>query len=312
MRTFWRGRAGLRHRAVLVGAGLLCAAACGAGPVAPAAPTTVAAAPPAVTPGPSATAVRAPGGVPTPDHVLIVVFENKDVDQVLGSGEAPYLDQLAQSGVSFTNFHAETHPSQPNYLALFSGDTQGITDDSCLPKLTAPNLGSQLLAAGRTFVGYSEDLPEPGFTGCTSGNYAQKHSVWAAFTTLPAATNQPWSARPASFDGLPTVAFAIPNLCNDMHDCDVGAGDKWLRQNTASYVTWARTHNSLLIVTFDETDSSKGSNRIVTLVDGAGLKPGRFAEDADHYRLLRTLEAMYGLPPLGHAADTPPITDIWA
>jgi hypothetical protein len=77
-------------------------------------------------------------------------------------------------------------------------------------------------------------------------------------------------------------------------------------------VTWARTHNSLLIVTFDETDSSKGSNRIVTLVDGAGLKPGRFAEDADHYRLLRTLEAMYGLPPLGHAADTPPITDIWA
>ncbi|HEY0815826.1 MAG TPA: alkaline phosphatase family protein [Pseudonocardia sp.] len=243
---------------------------------------------------------------------MIAVLENKDADQVLGSGRAPFLDQLAQTGVDFTDFHAETHPSQPNYLALFSGDTLGVTNDACLPPLTAPNLGNQLLTAGRSFVGYSEDLPAPGFTGCTSGKYAQKHAPWSAFTTLPAATNQPWTAWPTSLDTLPTVAFVVPNLCHDMHDCGVGVGDQWLRQNLADYLTWARSHHSLLIVTFDETDSYLGSNRIVTLMDGAGLKPGPVNERVDHYRLLRTIEAMYQLPALGHAGAAPPITDIWA
>ncbi len=138
---------------------------------------------------------------------MVVVLENKDVDQVLGTGEAPYLDQLARAGAEFTNAHAETHPSQPNYLALFTGSTQGVTNDSCLSRLTAPNLATQLQAAGHSFVGYSESLPAPGYTGCRSGEYAQKHSPWAAFENVPPAANQPWSAWPASFDRLPTVAL---------------------------------------------------------------------------------------------------------
>ena len=115
---------------------------------------------------------------------MIVVFENKDVDQVLGTDQAPFLDELARTGVDFTNAHAETHPSQPNYLAFFSGGTHGVTDDSCLPPARAPNLATQLAAAGRTFVGYSENLPEAGFTGCRSGDYAQKHASWGAFTNV--------------------------------------------------------------------------------------------------------------------------------
>jgi acid phosphatase len=213
--------------------------------------------------------------------------------------------------VSFTNAHAETHPSQPNYLALFSGDTQGITDDECLPRLPAPNLGAQLLAAGRTFVGYSEDLPEVGFTGCRSGDYAQKHSPWTAFTTVPPEANQPFSAWPTDYNQLPTVAFVTPNLCNDMHDCDVATGDHWLADKLSGYAAWARDHRSILIVTFDESDSTVGSNRIVTLVNGAMVRPGRDGEFVDHYRLLRTIEAMYGLAPLGRAADTTPISGIW-
>jgi acid phosphatase len=306
---------GTRHRIVLIGLGLLIATAgCGANPTTPtlSAPSTAPTIPPPALAITSAAATPASSSIPTPDHVVIAIFENKDVDQVLGNGQAPFLDQLAQSGVDFTNFHAETHPSQPNYLAFFSGDTLGITDDSCLPPLTAPNLGNQLLAAGRSFVGYSEDLPRAGFTGCRSGNYAQKHAPWTAFTTLPAATNQPWTAWPASFEQLPTVAFVIPNLCHDMHDCDVSAGDQWLGQNLGTYLTWARSHNSLLIVTFDETASHEGSNRIVTLMDGAGLKTGPVDEPIDHYRLLRTIEAMYHLPALGRAAATQPISDIWA
>jgi hypothetical protein len=249
--------------------------------------------------------------VPTPEHVVVVVLENKDIDQVLGTGNAPYLDHLAQTGADFTNAHAETHPSQPNYLALFSGSTQGITDDSCLPRFAAPNLATQLQTAGRSFVGYSESLPAPGFTGCRRGEYAQKHSPWAAFTNLPPGANQPWSAWPASFDQLPTVAFVTPNLCSDMHDCAVSAGDQWLSENLSDYADWARTHNSLLIVTFDESESRHDSNGIVTLINGAGVRVGPVNEPIDHYRLLHTIEAMYRLPALGNAATTPPITDIW-
>ena len=105
--------------------------------------------------------------------------------------------------------------------------------------------------------------------------------------------------------------MVVPNLCNDMHDCDVATGDRWLRERFSDYRTWARSHNSLLLVTFDESASQGGGNRIVTLLDGAGVRPGRVDEPVDHYRLLGTIEAMYGLPALGHAADTTPITDIW-
>jgi len=303
-----RRRMGLA--AALVAAVTACSAAPTSGPAHPGPserPSRVGSAPTA----PASSIGGATATVPTPQHVVVVVLENKNVDQVLGTGNAPYLDHLAQTGADFTNAHAETHPSQPNYLALFSGSTQGITDDSCLPRFAAPNLATQLQTAGRSFVGYSESLPAPGFTGCRSGEYAQKHSPWAAFTNLPPGANQPWSAWPASFDQLPTVAFVTPNLCSDMHDCAVSAGDQWLREHLSTYVDWARTHDSLLIVTFDESESRHGSNGIVTLIDGAGVRVGPVDEPIDHYRLLHTIEAMYRMPQLGNAATTPPITDIW-
>jgi phosphatidylinositol-3-phosphatase len=306
-------RAGVSRAAVvaLVLAALLAAStACATVPGTPSVGTTRP--PPPAQARPSPSAASAMPGLPRPDHIVIVIFENKDVDQVLGSDQAPFLNELARTGVEFTNAHAEVHPSQPNYLALFAGSTLGVTDDSCLPPLSAPNLATQLAAVGQTFVGYSEDLPEPGFTGCRSGSYAQKHAVWAAFTNLPPGSHRPWTAWPSTYDQLPTVAAVIPNLCNDMHDCDVATGDRWLRENLSDYLTWARGHNSLLLVTFDESDSSRGSNRIVTLLDGTRLRPGRVAEPIDHYRLLRTIEAMYGLPGLGRAAATTPISDIWS
>jgi hypothetical protein len=278
MRLLCPGRAGGPRRAVtssiligLLAASTACAAP-GAGPVDPSTSTRSGATPSVTRQAPSAAATAR---LPRPDHIVIVVFENKDVDQVLGTAQAPFLNEVAQAGVDFTNAHAEVHPSQPNYLALFAGSTLGVTDNSCLPPLSAPNLATQLAAVGRAFVGYSEDLPEPGFTGCSSGQYVQKHAVWGAFTNLPPGSHQPLTAWPSAYEQLPTVAAVIPNLCNDMHDCDVATGDRWLREHLADYLNWARTHNSLLLVTFDESDASRGSNRIVTLLDGAGLRPGR-------------------------------------
>src|SRR5689334_19858090 len=130
-------------------------------------------------------------GLPEPAHVVVVVFENKAAEQVLGSPDAPYLTSLAASGAEFTDAHAETHPSQPNYVALFSGSTQGVTDDSCPLSLTGDTLAGQLLGAGLTFTGWSEDLPAAGSTVCTAGGYARKHNPWVDFPALPAAVNQP-------------------------------------------------------------------------------------------------------------------------
>jgi phosphatidylinositol-3-phosphatase len=258
------------------------------------------------------TAAAEAGSLPTPDHVVIVVFENKDYDQVVGSPAAPYLSGLARSGANFTDAHGEWHPSQPNYIALLSGSTHGVTDDSCPQELgDQPNLARQLLDAGRSFVGYSEGMPSPGFAGCGyEDQYARKHNSWVDFTNVPGSSNLPFSAFPADFAALPTVAVVVPDLCHDMHDCPVAAGDDWARQHLDAYVRWARDHNSLLVVTFDEDDGSK-ANHIATLFVGPMVRPGAADQPINHYSILRTVEAMYHLPALGQAATTPAITTIW-
>jgi phosphatidylinositol-3-phosphatase len=254
-----------------------------------------------------------PGTVPRPDHVLVVVFENKDYEQIVGGPQAPYLTELARQGANLTDAHGEAHPSQPNYVALLSGSTQGVTNDACPQELGgAPTLGGQLAAAGLSFTGFSEGLPAPGFTGCSSrdGRYARKHNPWVDFTSSPPGANAPLSALPTDHAALPTVGVVIPDMCHDMHDCPVSAGDAWARDNLAGYVQWARSHNSLLVITFDE-DDGRSQNHIATVLVGPMVRPGDMGGRVDHYTLLRTIEDMYGLPALGGAAHTAPLTGIW-
>src|SRR4051812_30543454 len=154
----------------------------------------------------------ASGALPRPDHVVVAVFENKDAADVTGTNDASYLRALAARGAQFTDAHGEAHPSQPNYLALFSGSMQGVEDDTCPIELDGENLGSQLLDAGLTFSGYSEGLPAPGYTGCGTGDYARKHNPWVDFSNLPASVNQPFTRFPQDYAALPTVSFVIPDL----------------------------------------------------------------------------------------------------
>jgi acid phosphatase len=165
-----------------------------------------------------------PAGLPRPAHVLVVIFENKSSSEVVGNRSAPYLTGLADHGAYFVRAHSVAHPSEPNYLALFSGSTQGLTSDACpLHFGRRSNLAAELSAAGSTFVGYAEGLPRPSYAGCSSGEYARKHAPWTDFAGLPAGTAQPLSAFPHELSKLPTVAFVVPNLCHDMHDCSVSA-----------------------------------------------------------------------------------------
>ena len=255
---------------------------------------------------------RAPvaNGVPRPDHVVIVIEENHSYNEIVGSPAAPYINSLAAQGALFTHSSATTHPSQPNYLDLFSGSNQGVTDDSCPHSFTTANLGRYLLNASLTFAGYSEDLPSVGSTVCTSGAYARKHAPWVNFTNIPTTTNLPFSYFPSDYTTLPIVSFVIPNLNNDMHDGTIQQGDGWLQQHLNGYVQWAMTHNSLFIMTFDEDDSSQG-NRIATIFVGQMVVPGQYSESINHFNLLRTLEDMYNLPYAGVSGNYQPITDVW-
>jgi hypothetical protein len=266
---------------------------------------------------------------PRPDHVVIVMEENHSYSEVIGVSAAPYINFLASAGALMTSSSAITHPSQPNYLAFFSGSTQGVTADNVYPhsQFTGPNLGAKLIAAGFSFAGYSETMPSVGYDGASSGTapstYQRKHNPWVNWqdatvplplNKLPASVNMPYAGYfPSSlaYDSLPALCFVIPNQLHDMHDGTVAQGDAWLQSNLGAYATWCQTHNSLLLVTWDEDDSSS-ANRIATIFYGPMVVTGQYPETISHYNVLRTLEEMYGLAHDNGTVAAAPILDIWA
>jgi len=272
--------------------------------------------------------------LPLPDHIVIVIEENHAYSQIIGSVSAPYINQLADSGALFTKSYGLTHPSQPNYLMFYSGSDQGINGinltlsgdnyPSSSPwNLTLPfhtkNLGACLIAQGKTFIGYAEGLPSVGFLGATSGNYASKHAVYSYWqgtgvNNIPPTDNQPLTSFPTNFTNLPTVSYVIPNLNDDMHNgtdpTTIVTGDTWLKTNLDAYVQWAKTHNSLLIVTFDEDDDFH-SNQIATIFTGPMVKKGQYSETINHYNILRTVEDIYGICHDANDSTVAAITDCW-
>jgi len=254
--------------------------------------------------------------IPRPDHVVIVIEENKAYKQIIGNMAAQYINRLANEGALFTQSFAVAHPSQPNYLALFSGSTHGVSDNRCLRTLPDDNLASELRKKGLSFGIYSESMPSVGYTGCEYEHYQRKHNPavnWQGVNISPE-MNMPFSMFPSEYSKLPTVSIVVPNQLNDMHDGGtldaITRGDRWLMQNLDSYIQWAKTNNSLLIVTWDEDDNSS-NNHIATIFVGSVVSAGRYDERIDHYNVLRTIAEMYGLSPPGRSASTKPITDVW-
>jgi len=274
----------------------------------------------------TAAKVAALPGLPVYDHVVIVIEENKDYGQIVDKPAAGYInDTLRAEGASFTQMFAEEHHSEGNYFWLFSGDNQNVGFKDVIPKncFTTSNLGSQLIQAGRSFRGYSEDLPAVGsHVEKAPPHYARKHVPWVSFCdkAVSDSSNLRFADFPSDYSTLPTVSFVIPNLINDMHDGNVPdsvkAGDQWLRAKLDGYCQWAKQHNSLLIVTFDEDDratllgglTDPGSsnldqkNLIATIFAGAHIKHTEYTTSVTHVNILRTIEAMYGLEKSGAQA----------
>ena len=264
---------------------------------------------------------RASPPVPHLGRVVVVVFENKGRDRVLGSADAPTFAKLALRGATLTNYRAVAHPSLPNYLALVSGSTQGITDDctSCL--VTGRSLADTLAAAGRTWKTYAEGLPQAGFTGPFAGRYAKKHDPFVYFRGVVSAPKRlrrivplPVFARDLAAGTLPDYSLVVPDLCNDMHDCPVATGDGWLARFLAPLLGNTQLRGGAIFVVFDESDDSSigGGGIVPAIVAGPLVRAGvRSAAVFDHYSLLRTIEDGWGLPRLGLSARATPITGIW-
>jgi hypothetical protein len=268
----------------------------------------------------AASALAARPKVPRFEHVIVVVFENKERNAVLGSSAAPTFDALARRYAQLSNYYGVSHPSLPNYLALVSGSTQGIHDDCTECVVNAVSLADTLAKAHRTWKTYAEGLPSSGFTGAGVGAYAKKHDPFLYFANV--LKRPAWLRRVVPFSvfagdlrtkRLPSFSLVVPDLCNDMHDCDIATGDRWLAQNIVPVLGSALLTRSVVFVVFDEgaTDLGGGGS-VAALALGPLVRPGStYAQSTSHYGLLRTIEDAWGLPRLGASRTAPPITGIW-
>ena len=259
-----------------------------------------------------------PAQIP-PAHIVIVIFENKCYDSIVDNAAAPYINSLLNNSHTalLTQSYSITHPSQPNYISLFSGSTQGVTDDNVPDNLpfTAPNLGAELMSNGYSFIGYSENLPYTGATDSVYDGYARKHNPWVnwqgnSINGIPATSNRAFTDFPTTYGNLPTVSFVVPTLYNGMHDGSISTGDTWLKTNLDGYINYCLENNSLFILTFDE-DNSLSDNHILTFFMGEHIVGGSYGQQVTHYNILRTIEEFYNLPFVGTSADSSSIQKIW-
>jgi hypothetical protein len=250
-----------------------------------------------------------------PAHIAVVVMENTEYGQVIGGGAAPYISSLARAYGLATGSYAITHPSLPNYLALTGGSTFGISSDCTDCSVPGSGLAGQLQSRHVSWKAYMEGLPHPCFIGADQGNYAKKHDPFVYYQALvrnPAACRKVVALRVLYRDearhSLPTFVWITPNLCHDMHDCDLRTGDRFLAGLLPPLLR-SLGQNGILFLTWDEGTSDNGCCRlargghIVTVVAGPGARRGaRLPTPVDHYSLLQTTEDLLDLSRLGGAA----------
>jgi hypothetical protein len=290
--------------------------------------------PATATPTPTATSggggASTSGQVPVFSHVIVMIFENEEITNIIGNSSLSNFNGLAQQYALLTNDYAVAHPSLPNYIALTSGDTQGITSDCTNCFINATNLPDLVESSGRTWKDYMEDMP----AACTLGDfgdYAQKHNPFIYYDDIrtDAIRCQQHDVPLTQLDidlqnrALPSFAWITPNLCNDGHNCGAAVADKFLGMEVNKIISFpAFDQNSLLVVTFDEGTSNQSccglpgqaGGKVATILISGLVKPGFQDTTAySHYSILKTIENSWGLSELGHSNDaqTNLISDVW-
>ena len=226
-------------------------------------------------------------------RVAVIVMENQGYDSVVS---LPYIHTLVSTATALTEYHAVSHPSLPNYLALTSGLTWGITNDG-YHVLPEQDIGDQLTAAGLPWRAYMEGMG----TDCLqdTGEYAVKHDPFAYYGGRCPASVVPFSQLTGDLAGAtpPRFIWITPNLCHDMHDCSPTVGDTWLQRTVPMLLASPAMSNGVVFITWDENDGG-GSNQVLTLVLGS-KRAAAPASSYSHPSLLATVEDLLGLPRLG-------------
>ncbi len=252
---------------------------------------------------------------PAPEHIAVIVMENEEYGDVIGRRSAPFINGLAKRYALASRMFGITHPSLPNYLALTGGSTFGISSDCTDCSVGASSIVTQMTAARVSWKAYMQDLPAPCFTGSGAGEYAKRHDPFVYYRSLVADRRLCGHVVPlselAADEGartLPRFIWITPNVCNDMHDCSVTTGDRFLSQLVPPLLA-ELGRNGLLFLTWDEGTTNDGccrlaaGGRIVTIVAGPGARAhATLKTPVDHYSVLQTIDDLLGLPRLRNAA----------
>jgi phosphatidylinositol-3-phosphatase len=246
-------------------------------------------------------------------HVYLLVMENEERTSIVGNPEAPFLNGLIARYASATRYSAVAHPSQPNYVALFSGSTHGITDDEN-HDLSGPTLADQIEAQGRSWAVFAESVPSGCYAGAVAsggadgpGTYARKHEPAISFNAIR--DDPARCARITDFTHFDPAAadfeLIVPNLCHDMHDCSIADGDAFLASFVPRITGSPEFAGSVLFVVWDEgTTDVGGGGEIAAIAVSPLVRAGtQSAEPYTHYSLLRTIETAWGLGCLGSACE---------
>lgn len=278
-------------------------------PSATVAPSTSAQPSPSLSAGPSPSAA-----IPDFPNIWIIVLENQDYDRVVGADDMPYTNGLIERFGLAEQAFGVARPSQPNYFAMFSGSTHGVTDNRS-HDIDAPTIADQIEASGRTWREYAENRPDGCFTGSSAsggrdgeGVYERKHAPAITFTSIRTdprrcAYLQDFTAfRPGDAD----FALIVPNQCHNAHDCPLDRADAWLAEFVPTILeSDGFRDGGLLVVTFDEDagDDPSGGH-IATIVASPHVPAGsRSTERHDHYTLLRTIQDAWGLDCLAESCS---------
>jgi phosphatidylinositol-3-phosphatase len=267
--------------------------------------------------------------VPDFKHIIMIVFENHEFDSVIGNSTMPTYNKFASENALMTEYFAITHPSLPNYLALFGGETFGITTDCEMCFVSAPTLVDQIEASGRTWRAYFQDMPHPCFVQDTA-IYVQKHNPFMYFDSIrldPSRCDQsvvpfPQLEKDLAAGSLPDFVYIMPNSCvstDDIYsnpDCNLALADDWLSGVMGMLLDYltprAASEPYLIILTWDEGQGShsccglpaEAGGRVPTVLISPLARNGyKDSTPYTHYSLLKTIESAWGFSYLGHAAD---------
>jgi acid phosphatase len=251
------------------------------------------------------------------DRIIQIWLENTDYSKAAAD---PNLQFLASQGILLTNYFATTHPSEPNYVAVVSGDNFGIDNDDFLQVPSNVSTVVDLLdTKGISWGEYQEDIPYPGYQGFnftnqqnTSNNdYVRKHnpliiheSVTSNATRLSLIKNFTSFNADLAAKTLPQWSFITPNMTNDGHDTTVTFAANWAKNFLTPLLN--NTYfmdNTLIVLSFDEDDTYTEQNTVYTILLGGAI-PTSLHNTTDntfynHYSMLSTVELNWGLPSLG-------------